>query len=30
MLSLKIKNMMPVLRGGNVVHGCKGGKGEMA
>ena len=30
MLSLKIKNMMPALCGGNVVHGCKGGKGEMA
>ena len=30
MLSLKIKNMMPALRGGNVVHMCKGGKGEMA
>ena len=30
MLSLKIKNMMPALRGGNVVQRCKGGKGEMA
>ena len=30
MLSLKIKNMMPALHGGNVDHGCKGGRGEMA
>ena len=30
MISLKIKNMIPAVRGGNVVHGCKGGKGEMA